>query len=1116
MTNFAFVKQTVPVLFRDCARAESYLGTDPNAACMYSRRAVEKLVDYLYELLELPEPYKHDLAARTNASDFRRVVPDGITSKLTAIRKLGNSAVHSGHVPLRPDVALAVVQDLYSVMVWTSYHHSPEPHAVPLTTAFDPRLATRSAPIPRAEVARLVATFRAQDEAREKERAESTEREAAYEAEIAALRAQIAAIQVTAPPDTRDYSPTEFQTRAYIDRALNEADWPLTSPRDREYPVTGMPNASGRGAVDYVLWGADGLPLGIVEAKRTAHSPEIGQQQASLYADCLEKQFGRRPVIFLSNGEEHRIWDDAGGYPPRRVAGFYTADELELLIQRRHTQRSLSTTQVATTIADRAYQVEAIKAVGEAFEAKQRAALLVMATGSGKTRTTIALVDLLQRCGWAKRVLFLADRTALVRQAAAAFTQHLPGTTTVNLVTERNAEGRVYVSTYPTMMRLLEERDGAAYRFGPGYFDLIVIDEAHRSIYATYGELLNHFDALRVGLTATPIEQIDRDTYARFDLESGVPTYNYTLDEAVKAGFLVPPRGLRTGTTFLRSGISYAALTPQEKDAWDALDWGDDDPPDEVGTEALNRYLFNADTVDKVIETLMTKGLRVAGGDRLGKTIIFAKNQRHAEFVQQRFDLSYPEYGGQFARVITHATTHSASLIEAFSIKDKAPHIAISVDMLDTGIDVPEVVNLVFFKAVRTPAKFWQMIGRGTRLCADLLDPGSDKTEFLVLDFCGNLEYFSQSLPASPGQTTPSLRKRLFDARVSLAVGLGDTDPEMREHTIEALRALVAGMNPDNVLVRAHRRARDRFATREGWARLGQTDMAQALTLADLPSSVHDDDEAAKRFDLVILRGQLARLQDESATMDRVHESVRAIAVALLDRTAVPQVAARTELLEALAGEEWWEEVTVAMLEVARRRVRSLVRFIERTTHNPVYTDVADTIIEGEAVTLPSVTPGTDPERFRAKAEAFLRGHLENLTLQRLRRNLQLTPGDLTELEELLHEAGGQQVDLAWAREQGGLGVFVRGLVGLDRAAAEEAFSVFLDGTRFTAQQIRFVSLIVEELTRNGVMEPRRLYESPYTDHAPTGPDLVFPEAEVEEIVGTLVAIHQRALAPGA
>ena len=422
------------------------------------------------------------------------------------------------------------------------------------------------------------------------------------------------------------------QTRErLIDLDLQRAGWALDRPQDREYEVTGMPNEKGVGYADYVLWGDDGKPLAVVEAKRTTIDPEAGQQQAKLYADCLEAMHGQRPVIFYTNGYQTLLWDDIM-YPPRAVASFYKKDELATLIHRRGQRKPLDVAQVKDAIVERYYQKRAIGSIGDQFARSRRKALLVMATGTGKTRTAIALVDLLQRAGWIKRALFLADRVSLVNQAVNAFKTHLPESSPVNLVTEKETEGRVYVSTYPTMMGLIDETKGNEARFGVGHFDLVIIDEAHRSVYQKYGAIFRYFDSLLVGLTATPRDQVDRNTYRLFDLEPGVPTDAYELETAVADGFLVPPRGQQVDLKFPREGIDYDSLSDEEKEQWESLPWGDDvdpgDVPDRVDAAAVNSWLFNEDTVDKVLQHLMENGHRVAGGDRLAKTIIFARQPR--------------------------------------------------------------------------------------------------------------------------------------------------------------------------------------------------------------------------------------------------------------------------------------------------------------------------------------------------------------------------------------------------------------------------------------------------------------------------------------------------------
>ncbi|MFD0801653.1 DEAD/DEAH box helicase family protein, partial [Streptomonospora algeriensis] len=772
MSNFAFLSAEWPDLYDEARRAERLARVDPRTSCFYARRTLELAVAWLYEAdSALEEPRKKTLDARLSEPSMRTLTGPVVNNKMHAIRMKGNDAVHGPAEPVPAKDSVRIAAELFHVMYWLARNYTRDEANLPADgIAFDADVVKRPAAPGeqqqknRAELKALEDEFARKDA----ELAAERERNAALDAELADLRAQVAEAKAAnaARSDTHDYN--EDQTRdLFIDVMLREAGWTLDGEHDREYPVTGMPNASGTGRADYVLWDDDGRPLAVVEAKRTKRSPAEGRHQARLYADALEAESGQRPVVFYTNGYDTWLWDDAV-YPPREVRGFYTKEELRLLIQRR-ARASPAGIAVNPGIAGRPYQLRAIRRIGEEFESGRRTALVVMATGAGKTRTTVALVDQLMRAGWVKRVLFLADRKALVTQTVNAFKQHLPDSNPVNLVTERRTEGRVYVSTYPTMMGLIDETDGERRRFGPGHFDLVVVDEAHRSVYQKYGEIFAYFDSLLLGLTATPKDEVDRNTYRLFELENGQPTDVYSLEDAAADGYLVMPKAVSVPLQFQREGIRYDDLSEEEKDAWDAAEWGEDgEVPDRVEADEVNTYLFNADTVDKALEVLMRRGYRVAGGDRLAKTIVFAKNNAHAEFIAERFNAAYPEFKGGFAQVITHQSDYAQNLVDRFADPGREPHIAISVDMLDTGIDVPEVANLVLFKLVRSKTKFWQMIGRGTRLSPDLFGPGRDKEDFLVFDLCQNIEFFNQDLPSSEGHVAPSLGERLLRERLEL------------------------------------------------------------------------------------------------------------------------------------------------------------------------------------------------------------------------------------------------------------------------------------------------------------------------------------------------------------
>ncbi|MDQ3668389.1 MAG: DEAD/DEAH box helicase family protein [Acidobacteriota bacterium] len=1125
MSNFSFLQAEWPELHGSAIKVESLARADARSCCFYARRTLELAIHWLYEHdTALKLPYDDNLSALIYEPTFKQNLPGELFLKVKTIKEVGNLAVHS-RKPITERDALRATKELFHFLYWIARTYTRRS-----ATEYE-NIAWDETQIPPPQVSVSVKTLNQlrelEDQLRERDReiAEKAKAIADTDTQIALLREQIAEAkkQNEKIPDDHDYS--EAETRDYfIDLLLREAGWPLDKAEDREYPVTGMPNEAGAGFVDYVLWGNDGLPLAVVEAKRTKKDARIGRQQAKLYADCLETQFKQRPLIFYTNGYQTWFWDDQN-YPPREAQGFYKRDELELLIQRRSKRKDSASEGVNKEIVERYYQEESIRAVTENFANMQRKALVVMATGAGKTRTVIALCELLQRCNWIKRVLFLADRVALVNQACNAFKRHLPDTSPVNLVTEKyNAESRVYVSTYPTMMNLINDVEDGLRRFGVGHFDLVIIDEAHRSVYQKYRAIFEYFDSLLVGLTATPKDEVDRNTYSLFDLEKGVPSYSYDLDQAVKDGFLVPYVPVEVPLKFIREGIKYNDLSDEEKEEWDAIEWDEEkeDVPESVDAAALNKWLFNADTVDKVLETLMQRGQGVAGGDVLGKTIIFAKNHKHAIFIQERFDKNYPHFKGDFARVIDNYEPYAQNLLDEFSTPQKFPQIAISVDMLDTGIDIPEIVNLVFFKIVRSKTKFFQMIGRGTRLRPDLFGPGIDKEFFYIFDYCQNLEFFNQDVKGVEGSAQESLSTKIFRARVELLEKfrhIGELDEaigQLDDEISATLREQVQAMNTDNFVVRPHRKAVEKFSEPATWEELGPDEFEELdYILAGLPNELDPEDETAKRFDLLMLKLQLAMLTSDKSFV-KLRDQVKEIASRLEGKRTIPMVNEQLELILDLQHDEYWADITLPMLEDVRKRLRDLVKFMDKGQRKLIYTDFEDELGEIREVVFGSIGPAVNAKQYQKKVMNFLKQHENHISIQKLKRNVPITASDIAELERILFEADGlgtrEDFERAYGQQEH-LGLFIRELIGLDREAAKQAFSEYLMSKTLTANQIRFIDQIIDYLTQNGVMDPGLLYEPPFTDFSSTGLDGVFKDEDASRIISILGSIREAAVA---
>ena len=1131
-SNFDFLQKNWDFLLEDAQRVEAFALPDPRTAAFYARRTLERALQWLFANdTALKAPYEKSLAAMIHESTFKNNIKQGLFGDIKYIHRLGNLAVHDDQ-PISSKEGLQVCVAIHQFTGWLARVYT---HGGPIPGQFQITL------LPQADQAQPQATVVELDKIRaelaKKDEAEKAAlaKQQQTEAELAELKQQLAELQVTKQENlpkipASDY--TEAQTRdEFIDVMLREAGWNPKAKNVEEYQVHGMPSASGArdstGYVDYVLWGDDGLPLAAVEAKRTKVDPLTGKRQAELYTDCLETRFGQRPLIYYSNSYKTWLWDDTE-YPPRQVEGFYTRDELQWLVNHRPGsstgKQNLTQLLPKKDITDRYYQTEAAARVMQAFhDQKKRKALIVMATGTGKTRLAIAIVDMLMRGNWVRRVLFLADRIALVNQAKRAFNAQLPHASVASLLDKKQEEARVLFSTYPILLNLIDgSKKELTERFSVGHFDLIIIDEAHRSIYQKYGAIFDYFDALLIGLTATPRGEVDRNTYKLFELQDHQPTYAYELSQAVTDEFLVPPRAISVPLKFQREGIKYDQLSAEKQEEYEQQEQFYDDTgelKEEIGSAALNQWLFNQDTIDKVLMHLMEYGLKVEGGDKLGKTIIFAKNSKHADFIVERFDSNYPHVAGKFCQKIDFSVKYAQSLIDDFSVKEKNPQIVVSVDMLDTGIDVPEVLNLVFFKLVRSKTKFWQMIGRGTRLCEDLFAPGGHKKEFVIFDYCQNLEFFDANPDGFEATLQESVKQKIFKRRLEIATTLQATQPDNEALTTlvvtlkDQLHQIVNGFNTDNFIVRRQREIIDAFNQREQWDQLSDQQITTiSEKLSGLPYA-DDDHETARRFDLIVLNLQLAILQ-KSNRQTFYQDSIRDIAGKLEDKKAIPLVAAQMELILELQFDSWWQAVTLPELEQVRINIRDLLKFIDLSQNTEyAYTDFKDSLVAEESAEYSIVRSDPNLQDYRVSVERYIREHQDHITIRRLRNNEPVSNTDLSALEDMLFSQDAVIPKDEYEKIYGErpLGFLVRSVVGLNRNAAKQAFAEFLEKAPLHPDQISFLNEIIEYLVQNGVMEPKEMFDAPFTRYHDQGVIGVMGEEYAKNVIMLVTQINKNA-----
>ena len=1046
--------------------AEKILSIDPAACVLNCRRAMEAAVKWMYAVDgSLVMPWDDKLVTLINTEEFRGIVDEQLIFRLDFIRRMGNNAAHGGKVITREQAVLCL-QNLFVFFDFLAYCYGENY----TEHTFNPALLAEQSAQP---------TPPAVDEDAARKLDALIKENAALKEQLTQRREEQLQSYVPKPLEISEYKTRKL----YIDAMLQDAGWVEGKNWLNEVKLPGMPNKSETGYADYVLYGDDGKALAIVEAKRSCVDPAVGRQQAKLYADIIEKQQGRRPVIFLTNGFETKI--DDGQYPERKCAAIWSKRDLEKWFNLLRMRTHLDNIVVDENIAGRYYQENAIKAVCNTFDARnRRKALLVMATGSGKTRTVIALCKVLLEHGWVKNILFLADRNSLVTQAKRSFVNLLPELSVTNLCEERdNTTAHCVFSTYQTMMNCIDAiEDAEGKLFTVGHFDLVICDEAHRSIYNKYRDIFTYFDAPLVGLTATPKDEIDKNTYALFDLGNGAPTYGYELAQAVKDGYLCDFVSVETTLKFIQQGIVYDELTDEEKEEYEAK-FADEngDVPECVMPSALNEWVFNEDTIRKVLNTLMTDGLKIDYGSKIGKSIIFAKNHTHAEKILEIFNREYPHLYG-YAKVIDNYMTYAQSAIDEFSDPQKLPQIAISVDMLDTGIDVPEVLNLVFFKKVMSKAKFWQMIGRGTRLSPGLID-GKDKDKFYIFDFCGNFEFFRMS-KGNANASARSLQGALFSLKAQMAFKLQDavykTDElsAFRQTLVDDMVRKVSELNQDNFAVKQHLKFVELYTSPNRYQSLSYEDtlmMQQELAPLLLPEP---DDPKALRFDALLYGMELAHLA--GLPYNRAHHDLLKKAEALSKIANVPEIAAQSALLEKILHTDYVENTGVDELEKIRKALRDLMKYI--TNEQSAYeTGFGDEILSIEWKQ--SELENDDLQNYKMRAEFYVRQHQNELAIAKLKMNVPLTDSDITQLEEILWSEVGTKQDYEAEYGKKPLGEFIREIVGLDMNAAKEAFSAYLTNVNLDSRQIYFVNQIVEYIVHNGMMKDMSiLQEAPFID----------------------------------
>lgn len=1057
-----------------CRLAEEQQPIYPDASANNARKALEWLMKNMLKMAGVT------VDARATLNDMLRLpATDAFVNRdykfredIYLVKKIGNAASHDGAEPVNRVKAFRCLRALYNVVAgfmgrWDAVKDIPPFDATLISSPSAPVALVKS-PEPKVEM----------------EVVNSVRKESLDDPQPVVL--------------PRESLASEAVTRRYlIDYMLMEAGWEILEEKGKvqggkaciEVEVDGMPTASGKGYADYVLFSRGGKPLAVIEAKATSRAITEGRHQATLYADCLEKRYGVRPVIYYTNGFTTKVIDGMG-YPDRDVISFHSMDDLERLIQKRG-RAEIKDVTIKEEITDRPYQQTAIKRIVEWFNAKHRRGLLVLATGTGKTRVSISLCDILMRNDWVKNVLFLADRTALVGQAHKNYEALLPSVS-MSVLSEEKApdmQARILFSTYQTMINYLDREDKA---FSVGRFDLIIIDEAHRSVFGRYGAIFNYFDSLLIGLTATPRDEIDRNTYDLLQLDNGMPNYSYDIDEAVRDGYLCPYKTLQYHSKIMERGAKWDEMSKEDREEAERLmDYEkslaglgpDDEYHRDILPQEIFKYLFNIDTVDKVLMELMEKGLKVKSGEEIGKTIIFAMNHKHAELIVERFRTLYPEKEPDYCQLIDNYVNKAHGLILDFEQMDKYPQIAVSVDMLDTGVDVPSVLNLVFFKCVRSKIKFMQMIGRGTRLCPKVFGD-ADKKEFYIFDWCGNFEYFSVNSDGANPVAMKSLTERLFALRLDIAAALQSAEHQemevdrcLHDELKAILHAQVNQLSRARIDVRAHLQTIEPYREQEAWACLSDLGVAKLKGIAHLLPRPKEN-EAAKKFDVLMLYLQL-ELVDSTVKADNSRASVIKIAQLLEKKATIPAVRERMETIKEVQTAVFWDHCTLNSLERVRKELRELVHVLAESRDERRFVINIEDAISSDAVAAPVTLKAT----YHDRVIDYLAKHTDNEVLRKIQNFEQLTTADVNELQRIFWEELGTRTEFDEAtngkKYNHNVAAFIRVIQGVDRQKALALYTRFIKDGNLTGEQEQYLKEILNYLSENGDLQMSDFMEYP-------------------------------------